>query len=368
MMKILDRYITGLFVSAVAIFTTAFTALFVTVDLALNLGKFLELRKVPRLQFILWFYSIRIPLFLELILPIVVLFAAIFTVIKLQRTNEVLPIAASGISLRRMSLPFLVAAVLTAGGVAALEEFALPSLAPELARTGEILSSKEVSYGVADYIELGLIWGKYYDHVKQEMHGGVRVTLLDVARRPVVIVEAERCRWNADRRQWIAFEGTVEYESETEIVRVPGERPKPRLERIPSGGWAIEAPFKIENLRTSASSGDRYAFASFREILREARTKPNQPVCQMRLHSRLAFPCSPVVLVLVGLPSVVAAHSKSFVRGLTICSLQMAGYLLLYFGTMFLGNLGTVPAPLAAWFAPALFGCTGLVSFSRMKT
>src|SRR5207244_526032 len=121
---------------------------------------------------------------------------------------------------------------------------------------------------------------------------------------------------------------------------VPGERPKPKVERIPPGGWGVEAPFKIENLRTSASSGDRYQFARMAEILKEARARPNQPICQMRLHSRLAFPCSPVVLVLVGLPSVVAAHSKSFVRGLTICSLQMAGYLLLYIFTMFLGNLG----------------------------
>jgi len=128
MMRLLDRYVTTLFAGALAVFAAAFVALFVTVDFASNLGRFLELKSVSIPRFVLWYYLLRLPMTVVLVLPMIVLFASIFTVIKLQRTNEVLPIAASGISLRRMSRPFLVAAVLAAGGMAALEEYVLPGL------------------------------------------------------------------------------------------------------------------------------------------------------------------------------------------------------------------------------------------------
>jgi len=364
--RLLDRYVTAIFAAALAVFSAAFVALFVTVDFASNLGRFLELKNVPIVRFVLWYYLLRLPVSLALVLPMVVLFAAIFTVIKLQRTNEVLPIAASGISLRRMSRPFLAAAILAAAGMGALDEYVLPSLSAELARTDEIRSSREVSFGVADYNASAWIWGREYDHVKQEMRKDVQVTLLDADRRPLVNVRATRCRWDPERRRWVAFDGHVEYVND--ILRPEGGRPQARIDAIPASGYLVEAPFKLETLRTSASPGDRYAFAPLREILREVRAHPDVPVWGMRLHSRLAFPLSPVVLLLVGLPSVVAAHSKSFVRGLVTSSLYVAVYYPLYLMMGDLGNHGTIPAPVAAWFATAAFGIFGLVSFGRMRT
>lgn len=366
MMRLLDRYVTTIFAGALAVFAVSFVALFVTVDFASNLGKFLELKSVSIPRFVLWYYLLRLPMTGVLVLPMIVLFASIFTVIKLQRTNEVLPIAASGISLRRMSRPFLVAAVLAAGGMAAIEEYVLPGLSAELARTEEIRSSREVSHGVADYIESAWIWGRSYDHIKQEMTQGVQVTLLDRDRRPVVSVRAGRCRWDPARRRWVAFEGQVEYVQEWR--KPESGRPQPRIEEIPASGYVVEAPFRVEMLRTSASPGDRYAFSPFREIRREARARPDRPDSKMRLHARLAFPLSPVVLLLVGLPSVVAAHSKSFVRGLVNSSLHVGIYYPVYLVMTDLGNKGALPAPLAAWFATGAFGLYGLVAFARMRT
>jgi len=370
MIRLLDRYVSGLFASALAVFTATFLALFVTVDFAPNLSRFLDLKRVPILRFIAWYYAIRLPLFLALVLPVVVLFAAIFTVIKLQRTNEILPIAASGTSLRRMSVPFLVAAVLAAAGMAVIEEFALPALAPELARTEEIKSSKAMSFGVADYIESAWIWGRTYDHVEQEMRQDVRVMLLGPDGRPAIHVRAARCRWDHGLRRWVAFEGKIEYWGDEKEIHPPpmGGRPKPPIDDIPAAGYVVEAPFKVEALRTSASAGDRYAFARLRQLLQAARMRPDLPVWRMRVYARLAFPLSPLILLLMGLPSVVAAHSKSFVRGLVMSALYVALYYPVHFFMMDLGNHGAVPPPIAGWFATVAFGGFGLVSFARMKT
>ena len=103
MIRLLDRYVLSIFLPAFGLFTVAFLALFLAVDFASNLGKFLDLKSVDLLPFVLRYYGCRLPMMATYLLPVVALFAPIFTVIKLSRTNEILPVAASGTSLRRLS-------------------------------------------------------------------------------------------------------------------------------------------------------------------------------------------------------------------------------------------------------------------------
>lgn len=128
-MRLLDRYVLGIFIPALAMFTLTLLFLFIAVDFAAKLSKFLELRDLSLIKFVATFYAVRIPMLLVILLPSVLLFAPTFTVIKLARANEILPIAASGISLRRLSLPFLAAACLGSLGMAAIDEFILPRVA-----------------------------------------------------------------------------------------------------------------------------------------------------------------------------------------------------------------------------------------------
>src|SRR5215475_7508178 len=114
MTRLLDRYVLGIFLPAVLLFTVTLLFLFIAVDFASKLGRFLEIKSldIPLYRFILTYYLYRVPLLLLILIPSVMLFAPTFTVIKLARANEILPIATSGISLRRMALPFVTAALL----------------------------------------------------------------------------------------------------------------------------------------------------------------------------------------------------------------------------------------------------------------
>ena len=46
MIRLLDRYVLSIFLSALAVFTLAFVFLFVTVDFAMNIRKFLDLESL----------------------------------------------------------------------------------------------------------------------------------------------------------------------------------------------------------------------------------------------------------------------------------------------------------------------------------
>ena len=366
MTRLLDRYVLGIFLPALAMFSLTLLFLFIAVDFASKLGKFLEVRDVRLIPFVAKFYLIRIPMLLVILLPSVLLFAPTFTIIKLARANEILPIAASGISLRRMSLPFVAAAVLGALTLAATDEFVLPRLGDEISRTEEVLSARNMRFNIEDYDGEAKMYAMQFFPDSVRLAGDVRFTLLNADMQPREIVAAKEARWDARRKRWVAFEGTVERPLELEFPE--NMKPHTRKWAIPADGYVVECRLRPENIRRSSGLSTRFTFVRFKSLVTDMRRYPHVPSMVLKVHSRISFPLSPVVLVLLGLPFVMDPHSKSFVKGLIFCFLLAVGYYMTHFACVDLGNIGTVHPVVAAWFPTVTFGATGLVAFSRMKT
>jgi len=364
--RLLDRYVLGIFLPALAMFTMTLLFLFVAVDFASKLGKFLELRDVSLLQFVIKFYLYRIPMLLMILIPSVLLFAPTFTIIKLARANEILPIAAAGISLRRMSLSFVVAAILSAAAMAVLEEIILPEVGDKISETEDIFSVRNVKYNIEDYDGITKLYAKEFTVESLLLKGAVRITQLNEQKQPVEIVTAEECRWDLKRKRWVAFNGAVEWPFE--LMYPPGEKPQTKKLQIPAEGYVIETKLKPETLRRSSGLSSRFSFMPLKPLIQDARRFPHDPSKALRVQARFAFPLSPVVLVLLGVPMVMDPNSKSFIKGLIFCFLLAVGYYLVHFACVDLGSRGGMPPVLAAWFPVGSFGLAGLFSFSRMRT
>lgn len=369
MTRLLDRYIMGTFFAALGVFTIAFAALFTVVDFAAKLTRFLALDpqivKMPIAVFMAKYYALRFPMILTYLLPTVVLFAAIFTVIKMSRNNELLPIVTSGTSLRRTSVPFLVAAFGAALIMAGMDEFVLAKLGDPIAETEEILSSQGFVYGVGSYDGRTYLYSWKYDNVSKEMRK-VRITCLNEQAHATTVVEAEICGWDPRLKRWRAFNGEIQYPGET-IFPEGGGRPVPRSEPIDSKGYVVEAFFTPEEVRRSSFTS-QFPFSPLRELLEKARRYPHIPSFLMKVYSRFAFPLSPMVLLLLGLPFIVATTSKSFIRGLLLCFLLAMGYYVAHFAFLDLGNRGAIPPLVAGWTPTGLFGSFGIAAFLRMRT
>lgn len=366
MTRLLDRYVLGIFLPALALFTVTLLFLFVAVDFASKLGKFLELRDKALLPFILVFYGVRLPMLLNILVPSVLLFAPTFTVIKLARANEILPIAASGISLRRMSLPFVVAAALAGLFMAAIDEFVLPQVGDQISLSDETLSARNRKFNIEDYDGETKIFARSYTVDSQVLSDSVRITRLDESKSPIEIITAEECRWDSGRKRWVAFRGFIE--KPFEILEVPGGKPRVWREPIPKEGYVVECKLKPESFRRSSGLSSRYGFATLKSMLRDMRQYSHVPAATLKVHSRFSFPLSPLVLLLVGLPFVMDPHSKSFVKGLIFCFLLAMGYYVTHFACVDFGNRGAIPPVLAAWFPVISFGTVGLIAFARMRT
>jgi lipopolysaccharide export system permease protein len=365
-MRLLDRYVLSIFLPALGVFTGVFVALYLAIDLAGNLQKFLEIKSVPVLTFILRYYSCRLPLFFTYLLPAVLVFAPMFTLVKLARNNEILPVAASGTSLRRLALPFLIAAVLAGGIMAAMDEFVLVHLAAEMADTEAIAAAREVTYSAFARDKRTQMDALSYNAALRRLAPRVRIAWFDDAANTILIVTAARCDWDPVALRWVAFEGEVEWPRE--LVEVPDGKPRTRKEPLPPEGRPIDTSITPKAFRKGSSITDRFGFSPLSDLIEDARMNPGDGRRWAKVHARLSFPLSPLILLLLGLPFVISAHGKSFIKGLIFSFFLALAFYMAYFVGQDMGGSGALPHLAGGWVPTVFFGIGGLVSFARLRT
>ncbi|MEO6696021.1 MAG: LptF/LptG family permease [Ignavibacteria bacterium] len=104
-MKILDVYILKQFSKNFAFGILCFLLIFILVDLFENLDKFIDKKLTTIL--IVQYYLYFIPEILKLITPVGMLLATLFTVSRVNTSNEMIAVNSSGISIYRFSFPIL---------------------------------------------------------------------------------------------------------------------------------------------------------------------------------------------------------------------------------------------------------------------
>jgi lipopolysaccharide export system permease protein len=123
---IIDRYVVRSHLTFVLIGLSVAATLFVVVDLAKTLDRFLRIK--PPLAYILEHFAYRLPAWLHDGLPIVMLVATIFLFLTLTRHQELTALKAAGISLYRISAPVIALGLLVAVLAGLFQELVLPEL------------------------------------------------------------------------------------------------------------------------------------------------------------------------------------------------------------------------------------------------
>ena len=368
-MKILDRYLFSIYGSALALVTLTFVALFTAMDLASRLARILTLKNISTLPFLAHYYLVRLPMFLHLVLPAVSLFAAMFTIIQLQKTNELLPMITSGVSLRRISFIFVAGSLLCVALMGVLDEYALPALMDPIGETDDILISDKPLKALL-IVGPNLVFNVgEYDRVKREMRGLV-LTRYWSSGKTQKVIRADTATWDKERKKWVMKTGIVqEYDANGSIRMERREGLPPiRYERdLLPGEHEIETDKKPEDFQRRFSLSGR----SFRlgELLDQIEKNPGVPTYRMHLHLKLASPLGPLVLLFLGLPFVAGTQHRSFYRGVGLCLLLTIAYYATTFVCFELGIRGGSLSPATAVWGPVgLFGLLGLLSFLRMKS
>ncbi|HWB58902.1 MAG TPA: LptF/LptG family permease, partial [Chthoniobacteraceae bacterium] len=112
-MRILDRYILKNFLVPFLYCFLGFIAIWLAFDLAQRTDDLINAKLAPSV--LLFYYGTQIPEFVIIILPAALLLALLYSLSRMSRSNEIISILSSGVSLYRLIVPLVAMGLLVAG-------------------------------------------------------------------------------------------------------------------------------------------------------------------------------------------------------------------------------------------------------------
>ena len=140
-LKILDRYILKKFLGTYFVATLLVLAVIAMFDVTEKLDAFLT---APVKETILDYFSSFLPYFAVQLSPLFVFIAVIFFTSKMAGNSEIIAILSSGVSYRRLLVPYMIGAAVIAGLTFWLSNYAIPpSNVKRLAYTNKYVKNKK---------------------------------------------------------------------------------------------------------------------------------------------------------------------------------------------------------------------------------
>lgn len=135
-MRTLDRYVLKSFIYSAVLWFVVLMSLRVVADLFVNMDEFTEGNQplAQVLSNICSFYGYQIFLFITEMGGLSIVAAAAFTLARMNHTNELTAMLASGVSLRRVIWPVVLAAFALGATIVIDQEYVIPRVAPKLVR------------------------------------------------------------------------------------------------------------------------------------------------------------------------------------------------------------------------------------------
>lgn len=343
-MPILFRYLLRYFLTGFVKTISVFIGLFLLIDGIESIRRFSQKPNFNATDITLLIVS-RIPNFIGMLTPSMVLLTTLMVISRLARQNEITVMRASGISLHRLLIPFLLGGVLIAGVHALL----LDQITPRTNRIAQKLEDKIVDRHLSVVTVAGDLWlrngqqiihAQRVDAASETMHQ-ITIFTFDDENRLTARLEAQSAVLKEAR--WELREG-IDYQF----------LPQPAVQVFKLRSWDIS----LDSARLTGAIPVpemltmRELFLIAEKLQQEGQDTTRYWVI---FHRKLAAPAITLAAILLAFPFALSlprsgGTTRSFVFGLLL------GFALFVLEdlAMALGMGGRLPPILAAW-APILF-------------
>lgn len=381
----LDLYVLHRFFGIYLACLSSFTLIFVLIDTVMRSDDFLRVRQGFAAAFRTWvsYYVGMTPvIFCQILGPIITVTAAIFTVTTLQRANEFTPMLATGRSYQRTLLPILAASLFVCAGVFLIQELWLPRSAASLRETVEVLDQRRLERDVKhlDQATGQFIVFREYERFQRRASGVLVLPVFSSTaslsgRGRQLLIHARSAEWReistpvrgAPTGYWLLRDGSVQEWDEDFLSVV--HPPSPQQENARP---QLALPFverKLETGMIPEDLGRREAGQmSLAQLRRKAETTPQHGVWAVRYYSRFAYAATNFILVLLGLPIIIAFANRNLIFGALIAVAIASAYFVVNSVCQDLGVRGRMSAALGGALAPLLFTALGATFYRNIKS
>jgi len=357
---IIDRYLVRSQLTFMLIGLVVAAALFIMVDLAQTLDRFLRVK--PPLGYILEHFAYRLPAWLHDGLPIVMLVATIFLFLTLTRYQELTALKAAGVSLYRISAPIILLGL----GVAVVAGLFQELVLPHLNERGEEVDRVKIRGQLPRHMQSrSRLWLRGSDtrfyRVELLAPGtsdlyGVTILELGPDFRLQSRLDARRAHWAGDA--WELKDGAFRE------VRADGQ-----IESVPFTVSAINLDERIEDFTQIQKPVAAMSYAELSEYVRKLEAAGfHAKKYMVELYAKLAFPLVNVIMVLVAIPFALQSPRSTRLFGIGLAIAIMVGYVVVHQAAVALARADLLPPLLAAWTANVIFLGLGLSLLARART
>ena len=366
MLSILDRYVATMYFRVAALAAVALAGIF-------YIATFLDLSdKVFRGQatwgMLAAYFWYATPQYIYYVLPLAVLVASLVTIGLLTKNSELIVIKACGISLYRVALPMVIAAVVAGGVLMALEESVLGSsnrraealrhvIRGGSAETFDVLHRQWVTGSRGEIYHY-----EYYDGRARRLTG---VSIYEFGERMQILsrrVFAESAVYDGvgsgGAEVWTASQGWTREltpEGETEAFTPFAEAPV-----------TLEAPAYFGTQQPD----ERFmSYSQLREYIERLRATGFDVSAQLvSLERKLSFPFVTLVMTLIAVPFAVTTGRRGAMYGIGIGIVLALVYWVTISVFAALGTGGVMTPILAAWAPNLLFGAGACYLLLTVRT
>lgn len=369
-----DRYLLRSFWHCFAVCFVALLGLVVVIDLLENLDEFLDRNEGQGLlnlsARIGWFYGYQSVLFLDRAGPALTIISVIVVLILFQRSGELHPLLAAGVSMRRVLAPLVAATVGVSVLLVVNQELIVPQFA-NAALEGRGVSSKqgpsvESAY---DHFTRITIDGKKLLPAQRTIERAEFVLPAPGIVEELTILKAKRAVFrrgrNGEPTGWYLFQIEPNYEA----LRLTSSGAKIIHEEPKIDGAFVASALTPDQLYKRTTS---YSLLSSAELMERVRNPAFGVVSAHRLvlhlHLRCVQPLLNVIAVLYTIPLMVRRESSGLVVDSALCAVLHG----VMFGVMqacqYLGAGQMLSPDLAAWLPVILGGSLAALVSGSLRT
>ena len=360
---ILDDYILQDFFVYLALIVSSFVVLLLVFTLFELLGDILRNHISP---LTVGEYLLNVtPFFLYNITHLSILLAVLVTFGLMQRSNEITAIKATGVSIYRVIVPVLVAAVLLACGLFFFDQFYLPRANRRQDALRNLIKGKPPQ----TYLNPDRKWivGQnstiYYYQLfdpDRNQFGNLSAFQFDPASFQFVRrVYADRAHWEPSLQRWVCTQG---WERD---FRGPAIAAFHTFDVATFPYIDEQPPYFKKEVRQSSEMN----YEQLRRYIRDLQQSGFDVVrLKVQLQEKIAFPLSALVMAVLAIPFALSSGKRGAIAGLATAVGIAVVYITLSRLSESMGNLSQLPPILAAWAPELVFALVGGYLILRVPT
>jgi lipopolysaccharide export system permease protein len=338
----------------------AFTVIFVVVDAMENLDDFID-QDLPAFE-ILHYYFVFSPEIIRLITPVAVLFAALFTAGKASNLSELTAMRASGMSMYRFMMPFIITTIIISIISLYFGGYLVPMANKTKVHIEQVYLKKGLRFSQSNIYfqdsKTRIVSIGFFDNVTNTAN---RVSIQEFNNADLTKmtsrIDVARLKYDSLTNAWMAVKGVAR------LFNEEGQRAtyldSLKIEYI---------NFKPIDITKKQRKTQEMNLDELDELILSQEKTGNDPTATLiEYHSRYAFAFTSLIIVLFGLPISANKRKGGLAVQIGISILLTFIYLVFMKISQAFGKNGELDPLITAWFANIFFLIAAVIAIIKLR-